>query len=302
MNEKQLARMTNDPGFIAALDQSGGSTPKALKLYGIDEGAFTNADGTKDEVKMFDLVHQMRTRIIKCPSFTKEHILAAILFEQTMDRKIDGKYTADYLWDVKGIVPILKIDKGLAEEKNHCQLMKPNPGLDDLLARAAKERHIFGTKERSVIKDYDEEGIKAVVDQQFEIGMKVASHGLVPILEPEVDIHNPNKDKCEKYMLGLFMEHLAKLPKETKVMFKVTIPTTANLYADLMKEQHVVRVVALSGGYTRDEANELLAKNHGLIASFSRALAQGLSANQTDDEFNATMKESVDSIYAASIK
>lgn len=302
MNEKQLARMTNDPGFIAALDQSGGSTPKALKLYGIDEGAFTNADGSKDEEKMYDLVHQMRTRIIKCPSFTKEHILAAILFKQTMDRQIDGKYTADYLWDVKGIVPILKIDSGLAEEKDNVQLMKPMPELDKLLAHGAQDRHIFGTKERSVIKDYNEAGIQAVVAQQFEIAKQVISHGMVPIIEPEVDIHNPNKDKCEKYMHDLFIEHLAKLNPEDKVMFKVTIPTTENLYADIMKNPHVVRVVALSGGYTRDEANELLAKNHGLIASFSRALAQGLSANQSDAEFNATMKESVDSIYAASVK
>lgn len=295
MNEKQLERMHKGNGFIAALDQSGGSTPKALKAYGIDESAYKNED------EMFDLVHQMRTRIITNPAFTSEKVLAAILFEQTMDRTIEGKYTADYLWDVKGIVPILKIDKGLADEKNHVKMMKPIPGLDEKLEHAVKDRHIFGTKERSVIYDYDEQGIKDIVDQQFDLGLKVASHGLVPILEPEVDIHNPKKAESEEYMKELFREHLAKLDPDTKIMFKVTIPTKANLYEDLMQDPHVVRIVALSGGYSQEEANKLLSENHGLIASFSRALAQDLRAQQSDEEFTKTLAAAVDKIYAASI-
>lgn len=295
MNQEQLERMHSGKGFIAALDQSGGSTPKALKAYGIDESAYSNED------EMFDLVHQMRTRIITNSAFTSEKVLAAILFEQTMDRTIEGKYTADYLWDVKKIVPILKIDKGLADEKNHVKLMKPIPGLDDTLEHAAKDRHIFGTKERSVIYDYDEQGIRDVVDQQFELGLQVVSHGLVPILEPEVDIHNPKKAESEAFMKELFKEHLAKLDPDTKIMFKVTIPTQADLYKDLMSDPHVVRIVALSGGYPQDEANKLLSENHGLIASFSRALAQDLRAQQTDEEFTAALKEAVDKIYAASI-
>lgn len=295
MNEKQLERMHKGNGFIAALDQSGGSTPKALKAYGIDESAYKNED------EMFDLVHQMRTRIITNPAFTSEKVLAAILFEQTMDRTIEGKYTADYLWDVKGIVPILKIDKGLADEKNHVKMMKPIPGLDEKLEHAVKDRHIFGTKERSVIYDYDEQGIKDIVDQQFDLGLKVASHGLVPILEPEVDIHNPKKAESEEFMNELFKEHLAKLDPDTKIMFKVTIPTKANLYEDLMQDPHVVRIVALSGGYSQEEANKLLSENHGLIASFSRALAQDLRAQQSDEEFTKTLAAAVDRIYAASI-
>ena len=295
MNHEQLERMSKGKGFIAALDQSGGSTPKALKAYGIEESAYNG------EEEMFDLVHAMRTRIITDPAFSSEKVLAAILFEQTMDRKIEGEYTADYLWNVKKIVPILKIDKGLAEEKNHVKLMKPIPGLDELLENAVKERHIFGTKERSVILDYDEQGIKEVIDQQFELGLKVWSHGLVPILEPEVDIHNPKKAESEEFMKKCIKEHLAKLDPEVRIIFKVTIPTKANLYEDIMADPHVVRVVALSGGYSRDEANKLLAENKGLIASFSRALADGLSAKQSDAEFTKMLGDSIDSIYKASI-
>ena len=294
MNTEMFNRMANDPGFIAALDQSGGSTPKALKAYGLDETAWSS------EAEMFDLVHAMRTRIIKSPAFTKEHILAAILFEMTMERTIDDKLTADYLWEEKGIVPILKIDKGLAPLENGVQLMKPIPGLDELLARA-NERHIFGTKERSVIKEANEEGIKAVVEQQFELGKKVCAAGLVPILEPEVDINCPEKEKAEEFLKKYIKEGLAKLGDE-KIMFKLTIPTVENFYADIMEDPHVVRVVALSGGYTREHANELLAKNHGLIASFSRALVEGLAAQMSDEEFNAKLDESVRSVYEASIQ
>ena len=294
MNQEQLKRMTEDKGFIAALDQSGGSTPKALKAYGVDESAYSG------EEEMFTRVHEMRTRIIKSPSFDKNRILGAILFENTMDRKIDDLYTADYLWEKKGIIPFLKVDKGLAEEKDGVQLMKPIPGLDALLDRA-NERHIFGTKMRSVIKQANESGIRAIIDQQFVIGMQIAHKGLVPILEPEVDIHCPDKAKAEEIMHGIMQEYVAKLHEGAKIMFKVTIPTVDNLYADLMKDANVVRVVALSGGYSMDDANEKLARNHGLIASFSRALAQDLRFSQSDDEFNAVLKKAIDSIYQASI-
>ena len=295
MNQKQLEKMKNGKGFIAALDQSGGSTPKALRLYGVEESAYSN-----DE-EMFTLVHEMRTRIIKSPSFTSDRVLAAILFENTMDRKIDDKFTADYLWDVKGIIPILKVDKGLMDLDGGVQLMKPIPGLDKLLARARDERHIFGTKMRSVIKEAAEEGIKKIVDQQFEIGLQIAAAGLVPILEPEVDIHCPDKAKAEEVLKKNIMEHLAKLPEDTKLMFKVTIPTIPDTYAELIADPRVVRVVALSGGYTREDSNKKLAENHGLIASFSRALSEGLNAKQTAAEFDAMLKASVDSIYEASI-
>ena len=295
MNQKQLEKMKNGKGFIAALDQSGGSTPKALRLYGVEETAYSN-----DE-EMFTLVHEMRTRIIKSPSFTSDRVLAAILFENTMDRKIDDKFTADYLWDVKGIIPILKVDKGLMDLEGGVQLMKPIPGLDKLLARARDERHIFGTKMRSVIKEAVEEGIKKIVDQQFEIGLQIAAAGLVPILEPEVDIHCPDKAKAEEILKKNIMEHLAKLPEDTKLMFKVTIPTIPDTYAELIADPRVVRVVALSGGYTREDSNKKLAENHGLIASFSRALSEGLNAKQTAAEFDAMLKASVDSIYEASI-
>jgi len=294
MNQEQLNRMQHDKGFIAALDQSGGSTPKALKAYGIDESAYHGDD------EMFTRVHEMRTRIIKSPSFDKNEILAAILFENTMDRQIDGIFTADFLWEKKGIIPILKVDKGLAEEKDGVQLMKPIPGLDALLDRA-KERHIFGTKMRSVIKQANPAGIRAIIDQQFEVGMQIVRKGLVPILEPEVDIHCPDKEKAEEIMLGAIKEHLAKLPADAKIMFKITIPTVDNLYEGIMKDPHVIRVVALSGGYTQDDANEKLARNRGLIASFSRALAQELRVSQSDAEFDAVLKKAVDGIYRASI-
>lgn len=293
MNQEQAQRMTNGKGFIAALDQSGGSTPKALAAYGIA------ADSYQGEDEMFNLVHQMRTRIITSPAFDKQYILAAILFEQTMDREIEGKKTGDYLWDVKGIVPFLKVDKGLAAEENGVQLMKPMPGLDDLLKRAV-ERHIFGTKMRSVIKKASREGIKAIVDQQFEIGEKISKAGLVPIIEPEVDIHIADKAEAEAILKEEVLKHLEKVEKP--VMLKLSIPSKDNFYEELIRHPKVMRVVALSGGYSRDEANELLTRNHGLIASFSRALAEGLSAQQSDAEFNAMMKDSVDKIYAASIK
>ena len=250
MNE-QLVRMHTGKGFIAALDQSGGSTPKALKLYGIDESQYHNDD------EMFDLVHEMRTRIMTSPAFTSEHILAAILFENTMDRKVEGEYTADYLWLKKGILPILKVDKGLAELAHGVQLMKPIPDLDDLLKRA-KERHIFGTKMRSVIKQADEEGIKAIVDQQFEVGLRIYAAGFVPILEPEVDIFAADKEKSEAILKREIKRHLSLLEDDVRVMFKLSIPSADGFYADLMEDQHVVRVVALSGGYSRDEANETI--------------------------------------------
>ena len=293
MNE-QLVRMHTGKGFIAALDQSGGSTPKALKLYGIDESQYHNDD------EMFDLVNEMRTRIMTSPAFTSEHILAAILFENTMDRKVEGEYTADYLWLKKGILPILKVDKGLAELAHGVQLMKPIPDLDDLLKRA-KERHIFGTKMRSVIKQADEEGIKAIVDQQFEVGLRIYAAGFVPILEPEVDIFAADKEKSEAILKREIKRHLSLLEDDVRVMFKLSIPSADGFYADLMEDQHVVRVVALSGGYSRDEANERLSRNPGLIASFSRALSQGLNVNQTPAEFDQLLKTSIDSIYQASI-
>ena len=293
MNE-QLVRMHTGKGFIAALDQSGGSTPKALKLYGIDESQYHNDD------EMFDLVHEMRTRIMTSPAFTSEHILAAILFENTMDRKVEGEYTADYLWLKKGILPILKVDKGLAELAHGVQLMKPIPDLDDLLKRA-KERHIFGTKMRSVIKQADEEGIRAIVAQQFEVGLRIYAAGFVPILEPEVDIFAADKEKSEAILKREIKRHLSLLEDDVRVMFKLSIPSADGFYADLMEDQHVVRVVALSGGYSRDEANERLSRNPGLIASFSRALSQGLNVNQTPAEFDQLLKTSIDSIYQASI-
>lgn len=294
MNKAQLEKMHKGQGFIAALDQSGGSTPKALLQYGIQETAYTT-----DE-EMFALVHQMRTRIITSPSFSSTHILAAILFEDTMERMIEGRESADYLWEVKGIIPILKIDKGLAEIQNGVQLMKDIPHLDDLLERA-KEHHIFGTKMRSVIKKADPEGIKQIVDQQFKIGKQIAVTGLVPILEPEVDIHIADKKEAEILLKAEINKQLSQLDKDIKLMFKVSIPSEDNFYEDLMSNSHVVRVVALSGGYAREEANALLSKNHRLIASFSRALAQDLRFQQSNDEFNGTLKNAIESIYKASI-
>ena len=294
MNDIQLQRMHTGKGFIAALDQSGGSTPKALKLYGIAEDAYHN-----DE-EMFDLMHQMRARIITSPSFSSEYILGAILFEMTMDRKIEGKFTADYLWEEKRIVPILKVDKGVVEEQNGVQLMNPISELDDLLARA-KERHIFGTKMRSVVKHANEQGIKDLVAQQFEVGIKIAKAGLVPILEPEVDIQSEDKAKSEEILLRESMAQLAVLEPDVKVMFKVSIPTVDGFYTELENDPHVVRVVALSGGYSRKEACERLALNPGLIASFSRAFTEGLSVGQSDAEFNKTLHDSAKEIYDASI-
>ncbi len=295
MKKLQFDRMKNDKGFIAALDQSGGSTPKALEIYGIHKDAY------KDEEEMFQLVHQMRSRIMESPAFTKERILAAILFEKTMDSKVEGLYSADFLWEKKGIVSFLKVDQGLDELKNGVQLMKPIPNLEALLARA-NERHIFGTKMRSVIKEVNREGIKAVVDQQFEIGKIICGAGLVPIIEPEVDIHTVNKKEAEAILKEELISHLKALDESYNVMLKLTIPDEDNLYADLMKLPNVVRVVALSGGYSREEANEKLAKNHGLIASFSRALSEGLNDNQSDDAFNQMLNQSIQNIYDASIK
>lgn len=294
MNTEQVNRMSTGRGFIAALDQSGGSTPKALKLYGISEDSYHGDD------EMFDLVHAMRTRIMTSPAFTSEHILAAILFEKTMEREVEGKLTADYLWEEKHILPILKVDKGLAPAESGVQLMKPIPGLDELLERA-KERHIFGTKMRSVIKEANEAGIRAVVKQQFELGVQIAKAGLVPILEPEIDIFSVDKAESERIMKGYLKEYLAKLDDSIRIMFKLSIPDVDGFYSDIMEDAHVVRVVALSGGYSRDETNERLARNPGLIASFSRALTQGLNVDQTEEAFHKMLKESIDSIYKASV-
>ncbi|MDD3305971.1 MAG: fructose bisphosphate aldolase [Acetobacterium sp.] len=295
MNMLQLERMKNDNGFIAALDQSGGSTPKALAIYGVLEDAYAN------ETAMFQKVHEMRSRIMKSPSFGKDRILAAILFEKTMDLEVDGKYSADYLWEIKGIVPMLKVDQGLLDLANGVQLMKPIPDLDKLLERA-KDRHIFGTKMRSVIKEANQTGIKAIVDQQFEVGKIIAAAGFVPILEPEVDIHTPNKAAAEVMLKQEVLEQLKNLDKNCQVMFKFTIPEVDNFYEEIIRDPKVVRVVALSGGYSREVANEKLAKNPKLIASFSRALTEGLNVNQSEEEFNTVLDESIQSIYSASIK
>ncbi len=294
MNAKQHERMCTAKGFIAALDQSGGSTPKALRLYGIDESAYSGDD------QMFDTIHQMRSRIITSPSFTSARILAAILFEQTMDREIAGKPTATYLWEEKGIVPILKIDKGLAAEADGVQLMKPFPELGKLLERAVA-KGIYGTKERSVIKAANPAGIKAIAAQQFDWGKQVLSRGLVPILEPEVDIKAPDKAKCEELLKAELIAGLDGIPEGQQVIFKLTIPSQDGFYSNLIAHPKTARVVALSGGYSRDEACEKLAKNPGMIASFSRALTEGLTAQQSDAEFNAMLKTAVDNIYEASI-
>ncbi|ANU21581.1 fructose bisphosphate aldolase [Planococcus plakortidis] len=294
MNSKQFELVKNGKGFIAALDQSGGSTPKALKLYGVNEDAYSN------EEEMFDLIHEMRTRVMTAPAFTSDYVLGAILFEQTMDREVYGKYTSDYLWEAKGVVPFLKIDKGLADEQNGVQLMKPNPNLGELLKRAV-ERNVFGTKMRSVIKEPNAEGIKQVVDQQFEVAKEVIAAGLVPIIEPEVDINSADKERIEAMLNDEILSHLDKLSDDEYVMLKLTIPTLANFYKELIDHPRVVRVVALSGGYPREEANQKLSENKGLIASFSRALSEGLSAGQTDEEFNTTLEKSIKDIYEASI-
>jgi len=295
MNEK-LEKMRNGKGFIAALDQSGGSTPKALKLYGINEDQYSN------DAEMFDLIHKMRTRIIKSPAFNEQKILGAILFEQTMDSKIDGKYTADFLWEEKRVLPFLKIDKGLNDlDADGVQTMKPNPGLADLLKKA-NERHIFGTKMRSVIKKASPAGIARVVDQQFEVAAQIVAAGLVPIIEPEVDINNVDKVECEEILRDEIRKHLNALPETSNVMLKLTLPTVENFYEEFTKHPRVVRVVALSGGYSREKANDILSKNKGVIASFSRALTEGLSAQQTDDEFNKTLASTIEGIYEASVK
>ncbi len=291
--EQQAAKIRNQPGFIAALDQSGGSTPKALKLYGIEENTYSG------EQQMMDLVHQMRTRIVTSPVFTGDRIVGAILFEATMDRDFDGKPAPDYLWNTKKVVPFLKIDKGLADEKDGVQLMKPMPDLDKLLDKA-KSKGIFGTKERSVIKQNNAAGIKAAVKQQFEVARQVLAKGLVPIVEPEVDIKNPDKKGSEAVLKQEILAELDKLPGNQQVMLKLTIPEVDNFYTELIKHPRVLKVVALSGGYSRDESNKRLARQNGMIASFSRALSEGLTAQQSDAEFNKTLDAAIQSIYDAS--
>ena len=293
LNEQQLQNMKSHPGFIAALDQSGGSTPKALALYGIKEGAWSNED------EMFAIVHEMRTRMITSPAFNGERIIGAILFENTMDRDIHGQPTANYLWNVKGVVPFLKVDKGLEAEKEGVQLMKPIPTLAALLEKA-KSKRIFGTKMRSFIKQADAAGIKAIVNQQFELAAQIIASGLIPIVEPEIDIHCPEKAKAEELLKAAILEKLNQLPQGQMVMLKLTLPEQNNFYADFVKHPKVLRVVALSGGYSRDEANNRLRRNRGVVASFSRALAEGLSAQQSAAEFNATLDKSIQSIFEAS--
>lgn len=295
MNREQFDRMKNGKGFIAALDQSGGSTPKALLNYGVTEDKYSN-----DE-EMFKLVHEMRKRIITNEAFTSDRILAAILFKVTMNSKVGDKYTGDYLWEEKGIVPILKIDEGLDEEKDGAQLMKPFKHLDELLENA-KERNIFGTKMRSVVKELNEESIKKVVDQQFDYAKKISAAGFVPIIEPEVDIHAKDKAEIEEVLKKYLVEELKKLDKDTYVMFKLTLPEKENLYEDLYDFDQTVRVVALSGGYSREEANEKLRKNRGVIASYSRALTEGLNVSQSDDEFTKMLDDSIEKNYSASVE
>ena len=293
LNEQQLQKIKAQPGFIAALDQSGGSTPGALKAYGIKESAWS------DEEEMFGLVHQMRARIITSASFTGERILGAILFENTMDRDIEGQPTADYLWNVKRVVPFLKVDKGLAAEKEGVQLMKPMPSLEQLVNRA-REKRIFGTKMRSFIKQANPSGINNIVSQQFDAARQIIDAGLVPIIEPEVDIHCPEKEKAEELLKAAILEDLNRLATGEWVMLKITLPDRDNFYAECTSHPNVVRVVALSGGYTREQANERLRRNRGIVASFSRALVEGLSAQQSDAEFNVVLDQSIKSIFEAS--
>jgi fructose-bisphosphate aldolase, class I len=293
LNEQQLETMKSHPGFIAALDQSGGSTPKALALYGIKEGAWSNED------EMFAIVHEMRTRMITSPAFNGERIIGAILFENTMDRDIKGHPTANYLWNVKGVVPFLKVDKGLEAEKEGVQLMKPIPTLAALLEKA-KSKRIFGTKMRSFIKQANPAGIKNIVDQQFELAAQIIAAGLIPIVEPEIDIHCQEKANAEELLKAAILEKLNQLPPGQLVMLKLTLPEENNFYAEFVKHPKVLRVVALSGGYSRDEANNRLRRNRGVVASFSRALAEGLSAQQSAAEFNATLDKSIQSIFEAS--
>jgi fructose-bisphosphate aldolase class I len=294
MNEQLLHRVKFDRGFIAALDQSGGSTPKALALYGVPEDAYSGDD------EMFALVHEMRTRIITSPSFNGDRILGAILFENTMDRQIDGRDSPDYLWNVKGVVPFLKVDKGLAAEVDGVQVMKPIPDLDALLARATN-KHVFGTKMRSVIRLADDAGVKSVVYQQFDIARQILAAGLVPIIEPEIDIHSPQKAEAEGLLRVAILEQLGQLTSEEYVMLKLTLPEIDDFYAPLVGHPKVLRVAALSGGYGRGEANARLARNHGVIASFSRALAEGLTIQQRDEDFDAVLNDSIVSIFEASV-
>ncbi|MEA5117406.1 MAG: fructose bisphosphate aldolase [Propionicimonas sp.] len=294
MRGEQTEHMCNGKGFIAALDQSGGSTPKALRLYGVPENAYSNED------EMFALVHQMRERIVTSPAFSGDRILAAILFEKTMDGEFDGVPAADFLWERKHIIPFLKVDKGLQPEADGVQLMKPIPGLDELLERALA-KHIFGTKMRSVIKSANPAGVRAIVDQQVAIGRQISAAGVVPILEPEIDITAPDKSACERLLLDELGRHLAGEPFDTPIMFKLTLPEVDDFYVPVIEHPAVLRVVALSGGYSRDEANARLARNHGLIASFSRALTEGLHSTQPPEEFDAALDASVRSIYEASI-
>lgn len=290
----QLEQVRNRSGFIAALDQSGGSTPKALKLYGVDESEYSN------EAEMFDLVHAMRTRIIKSPVFTSERILGVILFEMTMDRQIDGMGSAEFLWQQKGIVPFLKVDNGLADEVDGAQVMKPIPQLADRIA-SALSHGVFGTKMRSVIKLANPKGVERVVSQQFELGKQILAGGLMPIIEPEVDIKSPEKEKCEELLRNAIVKELDLLPTHQQVMLKLTLPTKINFYKPLVDHPRVLRVVALSGGYSREGANAMLAQNDGVIASFSRALTEGLTAQQSNSEFDAMLDGAIESIYQASI-
>ena len=294
MNQEQLTRMRDGKGFIAALDQSGGSTPKALLLYGVEESEYSG------EEEMFDVIHAMRSRMVQSPAFSGDRVLGAILFEGTMDREIGGMGSAEFLWSQKKVIPFLKIDKGLADEENGVQVMKPNPGLDALLARAAA-KGIFGTKMRSVIKLANPVGIKAVVAQQFEVGRQILAAGLIPIIEPEVDIHSPQKAEAEVLLKAALLEELNKQPADKPVMLKLTLPEVDNFYSELVSHPSVLRVVALSGGYSREVANARLTRNNGVIASFSRALTEGLSAKQSDAEFNAAIGASIEEIYTASI-
>ncbi|HMM00137.1 MAG TPA: fructose bisphosphate aldolase [Bacilli bacterium] len=295
MNQEQLKIMKTKPGFIAALDQSGGSSPKALALYGVEENEYNGED------EMYAKIHEMRTRVIKSPAFASDYILGAILFENTMKRKIDNLYTADFLWQKKGVVPFLKVDKGLAPVEDDVQIMKPMPELDELLQEAVVHR-IFGTKMRSVIKTANKKGIHRVVEQQFEVAKKIISYGLVPIVEPEVDIHSPLKKEAEAILKDEIKVQLSKLPKGDLVMLKLSIPTLDGFYSDLMEDPHIVRVVALSGGYSREEADRRLLLNPGLIASFSRALLEGLNAHQSAAEFDEMLANTVKEIYRASVK
>ena len=293
MNQEQLTRLRSGRGFIAALDQSGGSTPKALRLYGIEENEYSSED------EMFDLIHAMRSRMITSSAFTGDRVLGAILFEGTMDREIEGLGSADYLWSKKKVVPFLKVDKGLEDEVDGAQMMKPMPQLDALLKRAV-DKGIFGTKMRSVIKIADSTGIKNVVAQQFAVGRQILAAGLVPIIEPEVDINSPSKDEAEKILKAEILDELSKQPTDQPVMLKLTLPSVDDFYADLVAHPSVLRVVALSGGYSRDDANAKLSRNHGMIASFSRALTEGLSARQSDGDFDEALDAAIASIYAAS--